>query len=298
MSVLRAAHYIRQAALGLQHSHDRGLVHRDIKPGNLLLDRHGVVKVLDMGLAHFFQETARSGAGKSECKRILGTEDYLAPEQIVNSDEADIRADIYSLGATFYFLLTGQPPFHETSMAYHKLIHHLGRKPKPIRSLRPDVPEAITKIVEKMMAKNPWDRYRTPLAVVQALTEHTRTPIPPPPEGEMPKLCPAARRVGVSQPTPLPSVPPPGPNSWVLVNDPKSTATSDTKSPTASAKVDTLKESVSPLVPQPPTNSSTVNFLPPSGASGGSQSRLIRDFLTAESTEPTSRVKIDSPPPS
>src|SRR5216683_376878 len=169
MSVLRAAHYIRQAALGLQHSHERGLVHRDIKPGNLLLDRHGVVKVLDMGLAHFFQETARSGAGKSESKRILGTEDYLAPEQIVNSDEADIRADIYSLGATFYFLLTGQPPFHETSMAYHKLIHHLGRKPKPIRVLRPDVPEAIAKIVEKMMAKNPWDRYRTPAVVVQAL---------------------------------------------------------------------------------------------------------------------------------
>ncbi len=298
MSVLRAAHYIRQAALGLQHSHERGLVHRDIKPGNLLLDRHGVVKVLDMGLAHFFLETARSGAGKSESKRILGTEDYLAPEQIVNSDEADIRADIYSLGATFYFLLTGQPPFHETSMAYHKLIHHLGRKPKPIRSLRPDAPEAITQIVEKMMAKNPWDRYRTPLAVVQALTEHTRTPIPPPPEEEMPKLCPAARRVGINQPTPLPAGPGSGPSSWVLVNDPKSTATSDTKSPTASAKADTLKETVSPLVPQPPTNSSRVNFLPPSGASGGSQSRLIRDFLTAESTEPASDVRVDSPPTS
>jgi hypothetical protein len=158
------------------------------------------------------------------------------------------------------------------------------------------VPEAIAKLVEKMMAKNPWDRYRTPLAVVQALTEHTRTPIPPPPEEEMPKLCPAARRVGVNQPTPLPPAPLPGPNSWVLVNDPRSAATSDTKSPTASAKVDTLKEAVSPLVPnQPPTNSSTVNFLPPSGASSGSQSRLIRDFLTAESTEPASKVPLDSP---
>jgi serine/threonine protein kinase len=296
MSVLRACHYIRQAALGLQHSHERGLVHRDIKPGNLLLDRQGVVKLLDMGLAHFFQETAKTTAAKSESKRILGTEDYLAPEQIVNSDEADIRADIYSLGATFYFLLTGQPPFHETSMAYHKLIHHLGRKPKPIRSLRPEVPEAIAKIVEKMMAKNPWDRYRTPLAVAQSLSDFIRTPIPPPPEEEMPKLCLAARRVGVNQPTPLPSIPVPAPNSWVLVNDPKSAATSDTKSPTASAKADTLKDSNGPAIPQPPTNSSTVNLLPPSGASSGSQSRLIQDFLAAESMEPPSQVKVDAPP--
>jgi serine/threonine protein kinase len=295
MDPIRAAHYIRQAALGLQHSHERGLVHRDIKPGNLLLDRHGVVKVLDMGLAHFFQETAKAGVGKSDSKRILGTEDYLAPEQIVNSDDVDIRADIYSLGATFYFLLTGQPPFHETSMAYHKLIHHLGRRPKPVRSLRPDLPEAIAKIVEKMMAKNPWDRYRTPLAVAKALEEWTRTPIPPPPEHEMPKLCPAARRVGVNQPTPLPAAPNSGVHSWVLVNDPKAPATSDTKSPTASAKTDTLKENIS-HVPQPPTNSSTVNFLPPSGSSSGTQSKLIRDFLTAESTEPASRTNIDSQP--
>src|SRR5712692_6684884 len=179
----RAAHYIRQAALGLQHAHEGGLVHRDIKPGNLLLDRQGVVKILDMGLARFFQENVKTAQNqKVNNKRILGTEDYLAPEQIVNSDDVDIRADIYSLGGTFYFLLTGQPPFHETSMAYHKLIHHLGRRPKPVRSLRPNLPEGITKIVEKMMAKNPWDRYQTPLAVVKALTEWTQTPIPPPPE--------------------------------------------------------------------------------------------------------------------
>jgi serine/threonine protein kinase len=291
---IRAAHYIRQAALGLQHSHERGLVHRDIKPGNLLLDRHGVVKVLDMGLAHFFHETAKAGSGKSESKRILGTEDYLAPEQIVNSDEADIRADIYSLGATFYFLLTGQPPFHETSMAYHKLIHHLGRRPKPVRSLRPDLPEDIAKIVEKMMSKNPWDRYQTPLAVVNALTEWTRTPIPPPPEHEMPKLCPAARRVGISQPTPLPAAPSSGVSSWVLVNDPRAPATSDTKSPAASAKGDTIKDAVGPTA-QPPTDSSRVNFLPPSGSSSGTQSRLIREFLTVESTEPPSRIDADSP---
>jgi serine/threonine protein kinase len=245
-----------------------------------------------MGLAHFFQETVKAGVGKSDSKRILGTEDYLAPEQIVNSDEADIRADIYSLGATFYFLLTGQPPFHETSMAYHKLIHHLGRRPKPIRSFRSDVPESIAKIVEKMMAKNPWDRYQKPIAVVKALEEWTRVPIPPPPEHEMPKLCPAARRVGVSQPTPLPNPPSSGVQSWVLVTDPKAPATGDTKSPTASAKADTLKDNGTPSV-QPPPNSSTVNFLPPSGSSSGTQSKLIREFLTAESQEPASQINLD-----
>jgi hypothetical protein len=161
--------------------------------------------------------------------------------------------------------------------------------------LRPDLPEGIAKIIEKMMAKNPWDRYQTPLAVVKALAEWTRTPIPPPPEHEMPKLCPAARRVGVSQPTPLPA-PPSGAQSWVLVNDPKAPATSDTKSPTASAKADTLKENVGSSS-QPPTNSSTVNFLPPSGSSSGTQSKFIRDFLTAESEEPASRINMDPSAP-
>src|SRR5205807_6745422 len=157
MNVNRAAHYIRQAALGLQHSHERGLVHRDIKPGNLLLDRQGVVKVLDMGLAHFFQETVKAGGSKSECKRILGTEDYLAPEQMVNSDDVDIRADIYSLGATFYFLLTGNPPFHLEERDNHKLMSHLLRTPKPIREVRPEVPEELAAVINRMMAKNPWE---------------------------------------------------------------------------------------------------------------------------------------------
>jgi len=291
-----ACDYVRQAALGLQYAHERGMVHRDIKPQNLMRTPEGQVKILDFGLARFLSE-GKPATALTQFGVIMGTPDYIAPEQAHDPRAADIRADIYSLGATFYFLLTGQPPFHETSMAYHKLIHHLGRKPKPIRVLRPDVPEAIAKIVEKMMAKNPWDRYRTPAVVVQALAEHTRTPIPPPPAEEMPKLCPAARRVGSYQPSQTPPPPIPGPSSWVLVNDPRSTATSDTKSPTASAKADTLKESGSTVIPtQPLTNSSTVNFLPPSGASNGSQSRLIRDFLTAESNEPA--LPFEPNPPS
>src|SRR5262249_62238570 len=105
MDVIRAAHYIRQAALGLQPAHEAaGLVHRDIKPGTILVDRTGIVKILDMGLARFFHDEEDDLTKKYD-ENVLGTADYLAPEQALNSHEVDIRADIYSLGATFYFCL-------------------------------------------------------------------------------------------------------------------------------------------------------------------------------------------------
>src|SRR5437870_993266 len=100
----RAAHYIRQAAIGLQHAHEAGLVHRDIKPGNLLLDRQGAVKILDMGLARFFHEDSGEYVEEYESGYVIGTADYLAPEQVMDS-QVDIRADIYSLGGTLYYLL-------------------------------------------------------------------------------------------------------------------------------------------------------------------------------------------------
>ncbi len=133
MDVLRACHYIRQAALGLQHAHETaGLVHRDIKPGNILVDRNGIVKILDMGLARFFHDEDDMLTKKFE-ENVLGTADYLAPEQALDSHSVDIRADIYSLGATFYFCLTGRTPFAEGTVA-QKLIWHQTRQPKPLRS--------------------------------------------------------------------------------------------------------------------------------------------------------------------
>jgi serine/threonine protein kinase len=191
MDVTRAAHYIRQAALGIQHAHEAaGLVHRDIKPGNILVDRNGIVKVLDMGLARFFHDTDDILTKKYD-ENVLGTADYLAPEQALDSHGVDIRADIYSLGATFYFCLTGRPPFAEGSIA-QKLIWHQTRQPKPVRSIRPDVPAEIAAIIEKAMAKDPAQRYQTPIAVAEALAPWTTTPIPLPPESEMPHLSLAA----------------------------------------------------------------------------------------------------------
>ncbi len=106
------AEYTSQAAAGLQHAHDKGLIHRDIKPANLLVNREGVVKVLDLGLA-LFADDEQSSLTMEHNDKVLGTADYLAPEQAINSHKIDFRADIYSLGCTMYYMLTGRPPFRK-----------------------------------------------------------------------------------------------------------------------------------------------------------------------------------------
>jgi serine/threonine protein kinase len=195
---VRACHYVYGAAVGLQHAHEIGLIHRDIKPGNILIDRSGVVKILDLGLARLTHDQEDNLTRQND-ENVLGTADYLAPEQAMDSHTVDIRADIYSLGATFYFLLTGSAPFPEGSVA-QKLIWHQNRAPRSIKVLRAEVPEAIVAIVEKMMAKDANKRYRTPSEVIAALTGWVTQPIPPPADREMPTLSPAvAGSMGASR---------------------------------------------------------------------------------------------------
>lgn len=192
---VRAAHYIAQAALGLQHAHELGWVHRDIKPANLLLDRQGIIKILDMGLSRAFgaddeEELTKKYDGSS----VLGTADYIAPEQALHVSDVDIRADIYSLGATFYFLLTGRAPFEKGTVT-QKLMFHQMKDPDPITQVRPDVPPEMAEVVAIMMAKNPDHRFQVPAAIVEALAPWTQTPIPAPPDREMPALCPLVREL-------------------------------------------------------------------------------------------------------
>ncbi len=194
---LRACHYVYGAAVGLEHAHEMGLIHRDIKPGNILVNRSGVVKVLDMGLARFFNDDEDQLTRKYD-ENILGTADYLAPEQAIDSHSVDIRADLYSLGGTFYYLLTGQPPFPEGTVA-QKLLWHQTRDPAPVRSVRPQVPEEVAAVVARMMAKDPARRYQTPAEVMAALAVWVQTPIPPPSDKEMPQLSPAAIGPGAGQ---------------------------------------------------------------------------------------------------
>ncbi|VTS08226.1 serine/threonine-protein kinase [Tuwongella immobilis] len=192
MDVARAANIIHQAAIALEHAHRSGLVHRDIKPGNLMVDRDGIVKLLDLGLARFYHDNQDMLTLKYDENNVLGTADYVAPEQTVNSHTVDIRADIYGLGATFYFLLAGHPPFPEGTVS-QKLVAQQTREPKPIREIRPDVPEGLALTLAKMMAKDLRYRYQSPEDVITALAPWTQTPVPPPRPEEMPQLCLAAQ---------------------------------------------------------------------------------------------------------
>ncbi len=158
LSFVDAANYLQQAASGLAHAHARGLVHRDIKPLNLMLDDHGAVKILDFGLARDLgeQHAGLTSDGELHC---LGTADYMAPEQAINSHEVDGRADIYSLGHTMYFLLTGSAPF-PTGTKLERIIRHCQSQPPCISAARPDVPAELVAIWKKMTRKQPRGRYQ------------------------------------------------------------------------------------------------------------------------------------------
>lgn len=192
MAIDRACHYIWQSVQGLDHAYRVGVIHRDIKPGNILVDRFGIAKILDMGLARFYHSDDDMLTKKYDEKSVLGTADYVAPEQTVNSHDVDVRADLYSLGATFYFLLAGHPPFPEGTIS-QKLIAHQTKTPTPIRQIRPDCPVEVAQILDRLMAKNLEQRYQTPAEVYESLLPYVQTPVILPPDDEMPVLSPAAR---------------------------------------------------------------------------------------------------------
>jgi hypothetical protein len=174
-----AAKCVRQAALALQHAHERGLIHRDIKPSNLLRTPDGTVKVLDLGLARFLRDRAAEtvvqpaggqhpDAGRTGTGVYLGTPAYAAPEQFHDASRADARTDVYSLGCTLYFLLSGRPPFVHRSVAELAQAHATD-EPEPIETLRLDVPEPLVAVLRRMMAKAADDRFPNAAAVASAL---------------------------------------------------------------------------------------------------------------------------------
>jgi serine/threonine-protein kinase len=200
LGIREACNYIRQTALGLQHAFERNLIHRDIKPANLFLtfvdpdvaggetpeqinpahsrttmQMEPLIKILDWGLA-----SLRNPHGSAEFEvvetGIIGTADYLAPEQARNANAVDIRGDIYSLGCSLYYMLTGQAPFPEGSLA-QKIMQHQTAEPRPIDSFRKDVPAGVVTAVKRMMAKQPEKRFQTPASVALALQEYSRRPL-------------------------------------------------------------------------------------------------------------------------
>jgi serine/threonine-protein kinase len=172
MNYVDAADYVRQAADGLTHAHQAGMVHRDIKPANLLVDENNVVKILDLGLARLFSEETDDGESLTVAhdEKVLGTADYLAPEQALDSHSVDARADIYSLGCTFYFLLTGHPPFTEGTLT-QRLMAHQTKLPPPLEGERPGIPADLLAIVNLMMVKERDKRYQSAADVNEALKQ-------------------------------------------------------------------------------------------------------------------------------
>ncbi len=164
----QAAHYVAMAAAGLQHAHEKGFVHRDIKPGNLMLTKDGTIKILDMGLARSFtDEKDNLTAQLGDASDVAGTADYISPEQAMQG-EVDERSDIYSLGATLFALVTGHPPFRGSTV--QKLMQHQMAEPPRLSKLKGVVPPALSEVVAKMLEKKPNDRYQCAADVIDALS--------------------------------------------------------------------------------------------------------------------------------
>ncbi len=182
LSAKTAVNYIAQAARGLEHAHSQGVVHRDIKPANLLLDKQGTVKILDMGLARIDESlsgAAGTAAGLTRTGAIMGTVDYMSPEQALNTKYADCRADIYSLGCSLHYLLTAQPVFAGETLMEKLLAHR--ETPRPSLTLvGSGVSPALDVVFAKMIAKKPEDRYQTTaelLADLQKLQSKAAAPV-------------------------------------------------------------------------------------------------------------------------
>lgn len=201
LSVGLACDYVRQVAVGLERAHALGMVHRDIKPANILAQRHGVsedspglVKISDFGLARLHTPGAAThssnptGTILTRDNTVMGTPDYLSPEQARSLHKTDIRSDLYSLGCTFYFLLTGQVVFPGGN-ALEKLIRHSADPPQPVSDFRQDVPAPVLEIVTRLLAKNPDARVQTPQELAVLLEPYAVSgPIPWAPQPATPLL--------------------------------------------------------------------------------------------------------------
>jgi WD40 repeat protein/tRNA A-37 threonylcarbamoyl transferase component Bud32 len=178
LPVHAACDHVRQAALGLQHAYEHGMTHRDIKPHNLMLAEDGTVKVLDFGVARLAQAAGAPTEGGTDARMLLGSADYMAPEQADDPRAADTRSDIYALGCTLFHLLAGRVPFPVPTLA-RKLRAHAEDQPVPLDTLRPEVPAELAAVVARMMAKDPAKRYATPAEVAAALAPFARATTPP-----------------------------------------------------------------------------------------------------------------------
>lgn len=166
LSVKRSIDIVKQVARALEHAHEQNIVHRDIKPSNLLIQSDGTVKLADMGLARSIDDTTDTGITRAGT--TVGTVDYMSPEQARDSKAADVRSDIYSLGCTWFQMLTGSPPYPEGGLTNKLRAHAAERIPDP-RTKRPEIPETLVAVMHRMMAKAPKYRYQSPCELIADL---------------------------------------------------------------------------------------------------------------------------------
>ncbi len=194
-SITEACQMVRHAALGLAHAHENGMVHRDIKPSNLLLSKRGQVKILDLGLARLQSERTNDDISLTVQGEVMGTPDYMAPEQWHSAHTAGPGADLYGLGCTLYHLLTGHPPFADKDHSTYadKMKAHLCEPPQPLRQLRPETPEEVEVLCQRLLAKNAAERPASAKELAQHLQDLLKSwtksrvpvetipwPVPPP----------------------------------------------------------------------------------------------------------------------
>jgi formylglycine-generating enzyme required for sulfatase activity len=260
LPVAHACNYVYQAALGLQHAHEHGMVHRDIKPANLILSHEGkkaVIKVLDFGLAKVTSE-GNSDSGLTREGQMLGTPDFIAPEQIRDAQSADIRADIYSLGCTLYYLLTGRPPFAGDNI-WDLYQAHFSMNAGALNLVRPEVPGELAALVAKMMAKDPAMRFQTPGEVAGALKPYFQP-------GSVAPLAskPDISRTGAPEAKPAPSRAVP-----IAVLPPKEMASAPApvaRMPSDAARPDSILEGLIDLGETDPLFDSLLDRAPPAAA--------------------------------
>jgi hypothetical protein len=199
LSVADACEMVRQVAEGLEHMHEHGIVHRDIKPSNLMLIRGGTIKVLDLGVARLQEEVAD---GITPSHLAMGTPDYMAPEQAGDPRAVTPRSDLYSLGCTLYHLLAGQPPFHGSGSPFRKLLGHQQAPIPPLRPRRPDLPEGLAGVLDRMLAKEPAARPGSAREVAESLRPWCRGADLPALLDRAVRAADAARRPADARPQP------------------------------------------------------------------------------------------------
>jgi serine/threonine protein kinase len=173
-SISQAISYTIQTARGLAVAHGHAIVHRDVKPSNLLVDRMGCLKILDLGLARIKAAADEEESSLTEAGQIIGTLDFMAPEQVIDARHASVAADIYGLGCTFYYLVAGKPPFGDESLGL-RLDPHRDRTPPSLQDVCRDVPAEVDSLFFRMLAKRPEDRPSTMDEIVSGLEPFARS---------------------------------------------------------------------------------------------------------------------------